>query len=128
MISIQLVRDDVEGKSELVRESERRRCGHPNTVDDLMDLNARCRKANRAYDEARRKCNEMSKQIGAIVTKGENPEALRKEVRREKKRTAELQKKSKALEEERSICHSRIGNIVHATVPYGKDGGVEIGK
>ena len=94
-----------------------------NLVDEVISLDVEARKVQMEADELRSKKNQVSKQIGALMAKGEKEEAekVKEEVAAFSKRLAELEEKEPVLQEEIQKRMMVIPNMIDSSVPIGKD-------
>ena len=94
-----------------------------NLVDEVISLDVEARKVQMEADELRSKKNQVSKQIGALMAKGEKEaaEKAKEEVATFSQRLAELEEKEPALQEEILKRMMVIPNIIDPSVPIGKD-------
>ena len=92
-------------------------------VDEVIDLDARSRKAKQEADALRANRNVISKQIGALMGQGKKDEAmaLKEQVQKDAKRLAELEAQEKELQEKVNSIMMAIPNIIDPSVPIGKD-------
>lgn len=108
---------------EAVRESERRRFGRVEDVDDVLALDLAWREARHALDEVGGEFNKANKEVAMLMKAGKKDEAAPlmakvKEIDERKKAAAE---KEKELEEKTTTALLKIGNIVHDSVPVSND-------
>ena len=92
-------------------------------VDEVIELDAAYREAKQKGDEIRASRNRISKQIGALMAKGqrEQAEEAKRLVTENAEKLAELEAKCAELEEEIRSRMLVIPNIIDPTVPIGKD-------
>ena len=107
----------------MVRESERRRFGRVEDVDDVLALDLEWRQARHELDEVGGEFNKANKEVGLLMKAGKKEEAMPlmekvKEIDQRKKAAAE---KEKELEEKTNAALLRLGNIVHDSVPVSND-------
>ncbi|WP_294472225.1 serine--tRNA ligase [uncultured Ruminococcus sp.] len=121
MIDIKLIRTD----PELVKENIRKKFQDEKLVlvDEVAEFDKEYRAARTRADELRNQRNVKSKQIGALMGKGQKDEAekVKAEVNAMAKELADLEVKEEELEgkiRERMLV---IPNIIDESVPIGKD-------
>ena len=110
-----LVRND----PDKIRWSQRRRGLNENIVDQAVKLDLEWRRALTELNELRRKHNVVSREVARLT--GEARDA---KIREAKELLKEIEKKEryvKNLEEERNRVLLSIPNIVHESVPVGKN-------
>ena len=92
-------------------------------VDEVIELDARSRKAQQEADNLRAERKTVSKQIGALMAQGKKDEAdaLKEQVNVNAKRLEELEEKEATLAEEVKKRMMIIPNIIDPSVPIGKD-------
>ena len=121
MIDIKLIRTN----PELVKENIKKKFQDEKLVlvDEVAEFDKEYRAARTKADELRNQRNVKSKQIGALMGKGqkEEAEAVKAEVNAMAKELADLEVKEEELE---AKIHERmlvIPNIIDDSVPIGKD-------
>jgi len=121
MLDIKFVREN----PEIVKENIRKKFQDEklSLVDEVISLDVEARKVQMEADELRSKKNQVSKQIGALMAKGEKEaaEKAKEEVATFSQRLAELEEKEPALQEEILKRMMVIPNIIDPSVPIGKD-------
>ena len=121
MLDIKFLREN----PELVKENIKKKFQDEklNLVDEVINLDVEARKVQMEADELRSKKNQVSKQIGALMAKGEKEEAekVKEEVAAFSKRLAELEEKEPVLQEEIQKRMMVIPNMIDSSVPIGKD-------
>ena len=121
MLDIKFLREN----PELVKENIKKKFQDEklNLVDEVISLDVEARKVQMEADELRSKKNQVSKQIGALMAKGEKEEAekVKEEVAAFSKRLAELEEKEPVLQEEIQKRMMVIPNMIDSSVPIGKD-------
>ncbi len=92
-------------------------------VDEVIELDAASRAAQREADNLRGERNRLSKQIGALYGQGkkEEAEAARATVNAQAQRLAELEKLEEEYAEKINKIMMVIPNIIDPSVPIGKD-------
>lgn len=92
-------------------------------VDEVIELDKEHRAAITEADGLRAGRNRLSKEIGALMAKGEREKAeeTKKKVTESAKRLEELEKREAELEEKIKSIMMVIPNIIDPSVPIGKD-------
>lgn len=92
-------------------------------VDEVIELDKEHRAAITEADGLRADRNRLSKEIGALMAKGEREKAeeTKKKVTESAKRLEELEKREAELEEKIKSIMMVIPNIIDTSVPIGKD-------
>ena len=92
-------------------------------VDEVIELDKEHRAAITEADGLRADRNRLSKEIGALMAKGEREkvEETKKKVTESAKRLEELEKREAELEEKIKSIMMVIPNIIDPSVPIGKD-------
>ena len=92
-------------------------------VDQVIELDAKSRKAKQEADELRASRKKISKEIGALMGQGRKDEAEEKkaEVARNAEWLAELEVQEKEYQEKVKEIMLVIPNIIDSSVPIGKD-------
>ena len=92
-------------------------------VDEVIELDARCRATKKEGDDIRADRNRISKQIGMLMAQGkrEEAEAAKKQVSDEAARLAALEAECAELEEKIKRDMMTIPNIIDPSVPIGRD-------
>lgn len=92
-------------------------------VDEVIELDKEHRAAITEADGLRADRNRLSKEIGALMAKGdrEKAEETKKKVTESAKRLEELEKREAELEEKIKSIMMVIPNIIDPSVPIGKD-------
>ena len=128
MIDIKLLREN----PELVKANIKKKFQEEKLiiVDQVNELDKKWRKEKQKGDKLRKDRNEISESINnAKKSKNEKKaKELIKEAKDLPDKIADSEKKSKSLEEKRDELLRQIPNIIHESVPLGKDdsGNVEI--
>ena len=121
MLDIKFVREN----PDLVKENIKKKFQDEKLclVDEVINLDVEARKVQMEADELRSRKNQVSKQIGALMAKGEKEEAekVKAEVAEFSKRLAELEEKEPSLQEEILKRMMVIPNMIDPSVPIGKD-------
>ena len=92
-------------------------------VDEVIELDAKARKAQQEADDLRASRKKISKEIGALMGQGkkEEAEAKKAEVAKNAERLEELSVQEKELQEKVKKIMMVIPNIIDPSVPVGKD-------
>lgn len=92
-------------------------------VDEVIELDAKARKAKQEADTLRANRNQLSKQIGGLMKEGkkEEAEAVKAQVAADAKRLEELEAQEKELQEKVLADMMVIPNIIDPSVPIGPD-------
>ncbi len=92
-------------------------------VDEVIDLDAKARKAKQEADTLRANRNQLSKQIGVLMKEGkkEEAEAVKAQVAADAKRLEALEAQEKELQEKVLADMMVIPNIIDPSVPIGPD-------
>ncbi len=121
MIDIKLIRE----QKELVKENIRKKFQEEklSLVDEVYDLDIKWRDSRKKADDLRSKKNQMAKEIGALMGKGEKEKAeeAKENVRNMNEEIANLEKEEETLAEEIKKRMMVIPNIIDDSVPIGKD-------
>ena len=121
MLDLKFLREN----PEIVKENIRRKFQDKKLplVDEVIELDAAYREAKQKGDEIRASRNRISKQIGALMAKGqrEQAEEAKRLVTENAATLAELETKCAELEQEIRSRMLVIPNIIDPTVPIGKD-------
>ena len=121
MIDINIIRNN----RELVKENIKKKFQDEKLplVDEVYELDKRVREIKTSGDELRKKRNDISSEIGALMRNKEIDTANKK-----KEEVVEINKKLVSLEEEESVLSKQIKdkmmvipNIIDKSVPIGKD-------
>ena len=121
MIDIKLIRE----QKELVKENIKKKFQEEklSLVDEVYDLDIKWRDSRKKADDLRSKKNQMAKEIGALMSKGEKEKAeeAKENVRNMNEEIANLEKEEETLAEEIKKRMMVIPNIIDDSVPIGKD-------
>ena len=121
MIDIKLIREN----PELVKQNIRNKFQDRKLplVDEVIELDKESRAAQQEANDLRADRNRLSKQIGALMAKGEKEEAekVKAQVTAEAERLAKLEEKETELASKIQEIMMTIPNIIDPTVPIGKD-------
>ena len=121
MLDIKFVREN----PEVVKENIRKKFQDAKLplVDEVLELDKENRAIKQEVEALRAERNELSKQIGGLMAKGEKEEAekVKAVIAADAARTEELTVKEKEVEERIKVIMMTIPNIIDPTVPIGKD-------
>ena len=121
MIDIKFLRENPEAVKENIRKKFQDE--KLPLVDEVIELDAQSRKAQKEADDLRASRNKISKEIGALMGQGKKEEAMQKkaEVAANAKRLAELEALEEELQGKILKIMMVIPNIIDPSVPIGKD-------
>lgn len=119
MLDIKLIRE----KPELVRKDLQKRGDKEKEwlLDELMTLDKDNRKLIQESETLRAKRNKLSKEIADAIKKGEDAADLKDEAGKIPKRLKEIETEQAKAEERIKFILMRLPNILHESVPTGKD-------
>ena len=121
MLDMNLIRNN----PELVKENIKKKFQDSKLplVDELLDLDKEYRGIKTMDDELRGKRNAISKQIGALMAKGQKEEAnnVKLQVKEIGNQLAENEKKEEELSQKIRKIQMSIPNMIDPDVPIGKD-------
>lgn len=121
MIDIKFLREN----PETVKENIRKKFQDEKLplVDEVIQLDAESRKAQKEADELRADRNRISKEIGALMGQGKREEAMAKkeQVAANAQKLVELEKKEEELQEKILNIMMVIPNIIDPSVPIGRN-------
>ena len=121
MLDIKFLREN----PEIVKENIRKKFQDSKLplVDEVIELDKLSRAAKKEADELRAQRNKHSKEIGALMAKGqrEEAEAMKVLVTSQGERLAELEAQEAELSEKVKTIMMTIPNIIDESVPIGKD-------
>ncbi len=94
-----------------------------NLVDEVIDLDVKNREAKMYGDELRNKRKTLSNQIGSLMKNGNKEEAgkIKQEVEKINNELIDNEKLEEELSQEIKLRMMKIPNIMHSSVPIGKD-------
>lgn len=119
MIDIRLIREDperVKRSLELRGDLDKLRM-----VDELLFYDEKRRKLVREIDNLRHSRNVLTAEVAKIKAKGGNPAGKLNEAKAILERIKLLEAQLKECEEKISYIHPRLPNLIHESVPVGKD-------
>jgi len=121
MIDINLLREN----PDLVRENIKKKFQKEKLVlvDDVLALDEKWRKLKYEEDKLRSERNKISKAVGEAMKKGDkkNAEKLKGDAKKIPEKIEKSEEKRKKLEDEIKSIMMKIPNIIHSSVPIGKD-------
>lgn len=117
MIDIKLIRE----KPDLVRENMRKRFKNDKIVDEILKKDKDWRELKVKIDNLRAERNEISKEISELRKAGKKADSAMKKAKKIPEEIEILEKKAKELEKERGSFLYFIPNVLHSSVPIGKD-------
>jgi len=120
MIDINLIRE----KPEIVRENIQKKFQEDKLelVDSVLELDKEWRKIKSQEDEFRFKRNKISKDISELKKLKKNVDHLLIQAKEIPNKIFEIEEKRKVLEEKIHTLMCLIPNIMHESVPVGRDG------
>lgn len=97
-------------------------------VDEVIELDKKARETQQEADERRAKKNKVSKEIGALMAKGQKDEAqkVKDEIAQISARIDVLEPLEAELEEKVKSIMMVIPNIIDPSVPIGKDDSMNV--
>ncbi len=121
MIDIKFLRENPEAVKQNIR--DKFQDAKLPLVDEVIALDREHREAITEADKLRADRNRLSKQIGALMAKGEKEqaEAVKRQVTESAQKLAELEAKESELEEKINKIMMVIPNIIDPSVPIGRD-------
>lgn len=119
MIDIKVIRET----PELVKENIKKKFQNEKLkiFDDLLKIDREWRELKSEGDSLRAKRNTISKEISELKKSGISSSAKMKEAQKIPLQLEEIENNSKLLEEKRDSLLSQLPNIMHESVPIGKD-------
>ncbi len=121
MIDIKFLREN----PDIVKENIRKKFQNNKLelVDEVIDLDIKNREAKMHGDELRNKRKTLSNQIGSLMKNGNRDEAekIKQEVEKINNELVENEKIEEHFSQEIKIRMMKIPNIIHNSVPIGKD-------
>lgn len=122
MLTTKYVRDHLQ---EIKRSLEKRRSDYP--LDELMDLDEQEKKIQKQVQELRTKRNKGSLEVSELRKAGKKAShAQIKELSEIKRMIDELEVKARGYESRISELLWNMPNILHESVPYGRDSGQNV--
>lgn len=121
MIDIKIIRDN----PDLVKENMKKKFQEHKIalVDEILSLDVERRNTITEVDDMRSSKNNLSKQIGQLMAQGkrDEAEAVKKQVAESAERLSTLEDLRRTLDEKVNDIMMQIPNIIHDSVPIGKD-------
>jgi len=119
MLDIRFVREN----ADVVKGNLRRRGdeGKVAWVDELLANDTKWRSVQSEANNLRSKRNKITEQIAQLRKKGEDASNLMKEAERIPDQIKTLEKQTAELEEKITLVLMQLPNIMHDSVPFGKD-------
>lgn len=119
MLDIKLIRE----KPELVRENIARRRDPEKLqlLEKVINCDKKWREVQTQINSLRKRRNELSREIALRKKEGKDIESLLKEASQIPEKIKELEAEAKKLKEELREGLMRLPNLIHESVPYGKD-------
>ncbi|MDL2287320.1 serine--tRNA ligase [Eubacteriales bacterium OttesenSCG-928-G02] len=121
MIDIKLIREN----PDLVRENLKKKFQEKKLplIDEVIDLDSQLRSTKLEVEALRSERNKASKLIGGLMAQGKKEEAevIKTEIAKSGSKIDELTEKEKVLNEKLNQIMMVIPNIIHPSVPIGKD-------
>jgi seryl-tRNA synthetase len=118
MIDPTFIKEDIDGLKHLL---EKRNMTDAVDLDRLKVIDEERRALIKKSDELREKRNRLSKEIGQIKSKGGDADQLMKQVQGFSEEIKQYSEKLSSLDETFTEMHLSIPNILHESVPAGKD-------
>ena len=121
MIDIKFLREN----PEVVKENIRKKFQDEKLplVDEVIELDAQSRTAQKEADDLRANRNKISKEIGKLMGQGKKEEAMamKEQVNADAKRLSELETQEEELQARILKIMMTIPNIIDPSVPIGKN-------
>jgi seryl-tRNA synthetase len=121
MLDIRLIREN----PDLIKKNIEAKFQHHKLelVDKLLDLDEKNRAAKTEADELRASRNQLSKEIGVLMSQGkkEEAEAVKAKVKSNADRLSELESIGESLGQQVTDILMTLPNIIDPSVPIGKD-------
>lgn len=119
MLDIKLIREN----PEMVRENLKTRQDSEvlKRLDSVIKLDKEWRDALQELNNSRKRKNEITVEIAKLKKEGKDIRPVVKEMQELPKKIKELEEKEGELDEKRREILMRIPNLLHETVPFGKD-------
>ncbi len=119
MIDIKLIREN----PDIVRKDLKKRKDtvRAKWVDEILKLDEEWRKLKKEIDELRAERNSVSKKIAEAKKAGKDPKKVLEEAKKIPEKIAKKEEKANELLTQINQYLMRLPNIMHESVPYGKD-------
>src|SRR3989344_9365007 len=126
MIDIKLIREF----PDLVKENIKKKFQNEklSSVDKIKEKDIKWREQKTQVDQLRNQRNKISLEISEAKKKGKNVSTLMKKAREIPGKILEVESKSDKLKEEIDSLLKTIPNIIHSSVPIGKDASENVEK
>ncbi|KAI3910287.1 hypothetical protein MKW92_053946 [Papaver armeniacum] len=121
MLDINLFREDKGGNPEIIRESQRRRFGSVELVDEVIRLDIEWRQRQFELDNLRKDLNKISKEVGKLKISGEDATG---KIKSSEECKQSIAAKDAEVQAAKDLLYSKldlIGNLVHDSVPVDND-------
>jgi seryl-tRNA synthetase len=90
-------------------------------LDHVIETDSKWRELTQRVNQLRRRRNEVSSQIGRLMKKGNDISDLRLEASLIPEKLQKLESQMKKYHEELTLGLMKLPNLLHHSVPYGKD-------
>ncbi|NPA22625.1 MAG: serine--tRNA ligase [Candidatus Micrarchaeota archaeon] len=117
MLDIELIRTN----PQLVKENLAKRQLDPAIIDEIYEIDKRWREVKQALDQARREKNLLSQSIVEYRKQGKDISPLLQKGKELSQQIERLEKEEKELLKKRNALLAQVPNLLHESVPYGKD-------
>jgi seryl-tRNA synthetase len=118
MLDVKFIRDNIDVVKENMRRKNRKDL---KIVDELISLDSKWRKLKYDEDELRSERNKISEEVGKLKKAGKSATKKLKEAKAIPKKINKIEEKRKKLEVKILKLQMKIPNIMHESVPLGKD-------
>jgi seryl-tRNA synthetase len=117
MLDIELFRT----KPKIIKDSEKKRGKDPILVDNIIKLDGQWRTSKQKLQKLQQKRNVVSLEINQLKKQKKSATTKIKEMRKVVASIKTLEEKTTKFLKKREELRSQVGNILHKTVPKGKD-------
>lgn len=119
MLDIRFIRDNID----LIRDNLKRRRDDKKLkeFDNLLKLDEKVRELKREIQDLRTQRNRLSREIGELKQSGKDDSKLVKKVSAVNKQISKVEAETSMTEIELKKIQMSIPNLLHESVPYGKD-------
>ncbi|MBU4501618.1 MAG: serine--tRNA ligase [Nanoarchaeota archaeon] len=119
MLSIRFIREN----ADVVKKSlkQRKDIEKINWVDEVLAIDEKWLSLKQEVDELRRRRNEIAQEINSLKKEGKDTSKKIKEAKDVPGKIKTSEEELEKLEEKRKYFLMRIPNVLHESVPYGKD-------
>lgn len=119
MLDIKIIRDNPESvKNDLKKRQDKEKQAW---LKDLLELDKKYRVQLQEADLLRKKRNEITEEVKVLLTKKKDAKKKIQEAKDLPNKIKEIEKKAAPLREKINHYLMRLPNILHDSVPYGKD-------